>query len=234
MEKIIKHRGQLFNYFFNQSKEYSKVEMLNKEYAALSFSPREEYIDSIITPFEEFITDFDDIENTTDEVYVKGIIVDIDNKKGYSIIHIQNKNNNRSISCSEQVVRYYSQYFEVGHVILACCHSFNDKLYMHFLIDYSTDDSFIMEENYINGVTQEQFDNIDPNKYHNEIALVRQATYFTSKKGTKCLRLLVYQNGENKTVISCFNLPNEIITGMFVEYQISSESFVNNVRRIRL
>ena len=71
-------------------------------------------------------------------------------------------------------------------------------------------------------------------KYHNEIALVRQATYFTSKKGTKCLRLLVYQNGENKTVISCFNLPNEIITGMFVEYQISSESFVNNVRRIRL
>ena len=67
MEKIIKHRGQLFNYFFNQSKEYSKVEILNKEYAALSFSPREEYIDSIITPFEEFITDFDDIENTTDD-----------------------------------------------------------------------------------------------------------------------------------------------------------------------
>ena len=44
----------------------------------------------------------------------------------------------------------------------------------------------------------------------------------------------MYQNGENKTVISCFNLPNESITGMFVEYQISSESFVNNVRRIRL
>ena len=40
MEKIIKHRGQLLNYFFNQSKEYSKVEILNKEYAALSFSPR--------------------------------------------------------------------------------------------------------------------------------------------------------------------------------------------------
>ena len=30
MEKIIKHRGQLLNYFFNQSKEYSKVEILNK------------------------------------------------------------------------------------------------------------------------------------------------------------------------------------------------------------
>ena len=88
MQKIIEKRTQLLNYFFNQSNEYTKTEILNKEYAALSFSPREEYIDSIITPFEEFITDFDDIENTTDQVYVKGIIVDIANKKGYSIIHI--------------------------------------------------------------------------------------------------------------------------------------------------
>ena len=59
MQKIIEKRTQLLNYFFNQSNEYTKTEILNKEYAALSFSPREEYIDSIITPFEEFITAFD-------------------------------------------------------------------------------------------------------------------------------------------------------------------------------
>lgn len=234
MRDIVEKRNSLINYFLNDDKVYDKTEILHREAAVLSFSPREEYIDNVITPFEHMLTDFDDIDDNTNELFVKGIIVDIDNKKGYSIIHIQNKNCNQSISCQESVVRYYSKYLEVGHVIIACCHSYNGKLYMHFLIDYTVNDSFLMEENYMNGVPFEQMDNLDIRKYHNNIALVQQATYFTSKKGTNCLRIIAYQGGESKTLITCFNLPSELMTGMFIEYQHSQGSFVNNVRRIKI
>lgn len=239
MEDIIKKRTDLINYFKNENQYYSKKDVLAKEFSALSFSIREEYIDNIKTPYDNLLTDFDDIEDDTEELYVKGIIIDVDNKKGYTILHIQNKDVNQSVSCSEVLVHRYGKYFETGHVIIINCHSYSGRLYMHFMIDCSVDDSFVLETNYINGIAEETITEANPYEYDNNVALVKQATYFTSKKGTKCLRLSLRTPENIKNYITCQNayndIPRDIMTGMFVEYQTSdSETFINNVRQIRI
>ena len=98
MEKIIKHRSQLLNYFFNQSVEYTKEDILAREYAALSFSPKEEYVDVFKTDYDDVLTPMVELEHDMPEVLVKGIVVDVDMKKNYCIIHIQNKGWNFSVS----------------------------------------------------------------------------------------------------------------------------------------
>ena len=52
-----------------------------------------------------------------------------------------------------------------------------------------TDDSFMMENDYINGNSNYLIQNINTRDH---IALVKQATYFISGAGNKCLRLLLY------------------------------------------
>ena len=239
MKDIIQKRIDLINYFKNENVDYSKKDVLSKEFSALSFSIREEYIDNIETPYDDILTNFADIEDDTEELYVKGIIIDVDNKKGYTILHIQNKDINKSVSCSEVLVRRYGKYFETGHVVIINCHSYNDKLYMHFMIDFSVDDSFVMETNYIDGISETSIVEANPYEYDNNVALVKQATYFTSKKGTKCLRLSLKTPDGVKNFITCQNpyndLPRDIMAGMFIEYQMSdSDTFINNVQEIKI
>lgn len=228
MEEIIEKRTQLLNYFFNQDKEYTKLDILNKEYAALSFSPREEFIDSFVTEYDDILTSFSDIDQDADEILVKGIVVDIDNKKGYSIIHIQNKADNISVSVDSSALYHYSQYLQKGHILLIKGHTFKGKMYMHFLIDYSSDYPFLQEHNYLKGISKQLIDDLDDNLVNK--ALVKQAKYFKSKKGNKCLRLLVYEKGKEKTYITCNNLPKNIVAGMFISYIPSNnDAFCNNV-----
>ena len=52
MQKIIKKRTELANYFLNENKKYTKTDILHKEFAVLSFSPHEEYIDTIVTEYD--------------------------------------------------------------------------------------------------------------------------------------------------------------------------------------
>ena len=89
MEEIVEKRSQLLNFFTGQSVNYSKTDILNKEYAALSFSPREEFIDSFVTEYDDVLTPITDLKMELPEVLIKGIIIDIDMKKSYAIIHIQ-------------------------------------------------------------------------------------------------------------------------------------------------
>ena len=230
MQDIITKRAGLMNYFLNEDKEYSKEDILAKEFSVLSFSIYDEFIDNIQTPFEHIITPLNEIDGDIEELYVKGIVIDVDNRQGYSIIHIQNKNENKSVSCSSQIVSRYGKYLETGHILLINCHSYNDRLYMHFMIDLSVDDAFVRETNYINGTSAELIqDNAD-------VALVKQATYFTSQKGNKCLRLSVLHKGETKNYISCQNgyniIPDDILAGMFIRFDISNQTFINNVREV--
>ena len=62
MQQIIEKRSALLNHFFNQSIDYSKEEILAKEYAALSFSPREEYIDVFETGYEDVLTPTEELD----------------------------------------------------------------------------------------------------------------------------------------------------------------------------
>ena len=106
---------------------------------------------------------------------------------------------------------------------------------MHFLIDYHTDSSFILEHNYLNGVSERFINDIDYETRLDTIGLVRQATYFKSKKGNNCLRVQVYEKGAEKTYITCSGFDKNITAGMMVSYNISNNpSFCNNLTEARL
>ena len=235
MDEIIQKRSDLLNYFFNDSVEYSKVDILNKEYSALSFSPREEFIDSYMTNYEDILTPFTELEENHEEVIFKGIIVDVDNKKGYSIIHVQNKSDNIGIMIDESVLYHYGKFLEKGHLILVKGHTYNGRVYMHFLIDYNSDEAFLKERNYLDGISKEMIDDLDYEMLYQPVALVKQAKYFKIKKGNNCLRLLVYEKGIEKTYITCSNLPKNIVAGMFISYIPSNnDAFCNNVQETQI
>ena len=240
MDSIIQKRSDLINHFKKEDKIYTKLDILNKEFSVLQFSIREEFIDNFTTPYDDLITDVDDIEGIdVEEVYVKGIIVDVDNKKDYSIIHIQNKENNISITCDKTIVHYYSDYFENGDVIIAKCHTFNDKFYMHFMINFMQGD-FAREIAYMTGASDKIISQIDYYSIKKPIGLVKQAKYFTSKNGNNCLRLVLKVKDEEKVFITCSNkynsIPLNIIAGQFVDYTKSggSDTFINNVCKVDL
>lgn len=230
MDEIVEKRTQLLNYFFNQSKEYTKLDILNKEYSALSFSPREEYVDVFKTDYDKVLTPLEELETDITEVLIKGIIVDIDMKRDYCIIHVQNKGWNISVSIDSNVLSMYGDYLQKGHLVIIKGHTYGGKAYMHFLIDYSSDDAFLRERNYLDGVSFDMIDELDYDDMIVPVALVKQAKYFKSKKGNKCLRIEVYEKGETKTYITCNNLPKNIVAGMFISYMPSNnDAFCNNV-----
>ena len=172
----------------------------------------------------------EELEIDTNEVLVKGVIVDIDMKKNYCIIHLQNKGWNLSVSIDSNVLNVYGDYLQKGHLVIIKGHTFNEKIYMHFLIDYNTDDSFLREKNYLDGISFSMIDDFDYDNARVPVALVKQSKYFQSKKGNRCLRIEVYENGKTKTYITCNNLPKNIVAGMFISYIPSNnDAFCNNV-----
>lgn len=231
MQEIIEKRSQLLNYFLPEEKKYSKLDILNKEYAALGFSPREEFIDAFKTDYDDLLNTKIELEENLDEVLLKGVIVNIDNKKGFSIIHIQNKADNISIMIDGSVLYHYGKYLEKGHIVLIKGHTFNQRVYMHFLIDYSTDDAFLREHNYLDGTSRFMIDDYDYDSHSYKVGLVKQAKYFRSQRGNNCLRLQVYEEGEDKVYITCSNLPKNIVAGMFVSYtpSLDNKAFCNSV-----
>lgn len=235
MQQIVEKRSALLNYFFNEEKEYSKIDILNKEYAALSFSPREEFIDAFKTEYDDILTPINKLEENIEEVFIKGIIVDVDNKKGFSIIHVQNKADNISVMIDSSVLYHYSKYLEKGHVVFIKGHTYNKRVYMHFLIDYSADSSFLREHNYMSGLSFSLIDEVDYDSRIDKVALVKQAKYFKSKKGNNCLRLQVYENHREKVYITCSTIPKNIVAGMFVSFIPSNnDAFCNNVQETQI
>ena len=240
MQQIIEKRSQLLNYFFNQSIDYTKEDILAKEYAALSFSPREEYIDVFKTDYDDVLTPLEELEVDSPEVLVKGIVVDVDMKKNYCILHIQNKGWNMSVSVDSNVLNKYGDYLQKGHLLIIKGHTYQGKIYMHFLIDYSVDDSFILEEDYLNKVSDMRLDDFDYVNRHDLVGLVRQVKYFISKRSKKpCVRLQVYVKGKEKEYIACSNpyttFPQNITAGVYVSFNESNNPpFINNLQKTQI
>lgn len=240
MEKIIKHRSQLLNYFFNQSVEYTKEDILAREYAALSFSPKEEYVDVFRTDYDDVLTPMVELEHDMPEVLVKGIVVDVDMKKNYCIIHIQNKGWNFSVSVDSNVLNRYGDYLQKGHLLIIKGHTYQGKIYMHFLIDYSSDSSFITEHNYLKGTSELLINDVDYTNRYDLVGLVRQVKYFISKRSKKpCVRLQVYVKGKEKEYITCtnpnYNLPKDITAGCFVSFtEANKHPFINNLQKTQI
>lgn len=240
MDEIIKHRSQLLNYFFNQSVEYTKEDILAREYAALSFSPKEEYVDVFKTDYDDVLTPMVELEHDMPEVLVKGIVVDVDMKKNYCIIHIQNKGWNFSVSVDSNVLNRYGDYLQKGHLLIIKGHTYQGKIYMHFLIDYSSDSSFITEHNYLKGTSELLINDVDYTNRYDLIGLVRQVKYFISKRSKKpCVRLQVYVKGKEKEYITCtnpnYNLPKDITAGCFVSFtEANKHPFINNLQKTQI
>ena len=240
MDEIIKHRSQLINYFFNQSVEYTKEDILAREYAALSFSPKEEYVDVFKTDYDDVLTPMVELEHDMPEVLVKGIVVDVDMKKNYCIIHIQNKGWNFSVSVDSNVLNRYGDYLQKGHLLIIKGHTYQGKIYMHFLIDYSSDSSFITEHNYLKGTSELLINDVDYTNRYDLIGLVRQVKYFISKRSKKpCVRLQVYVKGKEKEYITCtnpnYNLPKDITAGCFVSFtEANKHPFINNLQKTQI
>lgn len=240
MDEIIQKRGQLLNYFFNQSVEYTKEDILAREYAALSFSPKEEYVDVFKTDYDDVLTPMVELEHDMPEVLVKGIVVDVDMKKNYCIIHIQNKGWNFSVSVDSNVLNRYSDYLQKGHLLIIKGHTYQGKIYMHFLIDYSSDSSFITEHNYLKGTSELLINDVDYTNRYDLVGLVRQVKYFISKRSKKpCVRLQVYVKGKEKEYITCtnpnYNLPKDITAGCFVSFtEANKHPFINNLQKTQI
>ena len=240
MNDIIQKRSQLLNYFFNQSVEYTKEDILAREYAALSFSPKEEYVDVFKTDYDDVLTPMVELEHDTPEVLVKGIVVDVDMKKNYCIIHIQNKGWNFSVSVDSNVLNRYGDYLQKGHLLIIKGHTYQGKIYMHFLIDYSSDSSFITEHNYLKGTSELLINDVDYTNRYDLVGLVRQVKYFISKRSKKpCVRLQVYVKGKEKEYITCtnpnYNLPKDITAGCFVSFtEANKHPFINNLQKTQI
>lgn len=240
MDEIIEKRSQLLNYFFNQSVEYTKEDILAREYAALSFSPKEEYVDVFRTDYDDVLTPMVELEHDMPEVLVKGIVVDVDMKKNYCIIHIQNKGWNFSVSVDSNVLNRYGDYLQKGHLLIIKGHTYQGKIYMHFLIDYSSDSSFITEHNYLKGTSELLINDVDYTNRYDLVGLVRQVKYFISKRSKKpCVRLQVYVKGKEKEYITCtnpnYNLPKDITAGCFVSFtEANKHPFINNLQKTQI
>lgn len=240
MDEIIEKRSQLLNYFFNQSVEYTKEDILAREYAALSFSPKEEYVDVFKTDYDDVLTPMVELEHDMPEVLVKGIVVDVDMKRNYCIIHIQNKGWNFSVSVDSNVLNRYGDYLQKGHLLIIKGHTYQGKIYMHFLIDYSSDSSFITEHNYLKGTSELLINDVDYTNRYDLVGLVRQVKYFISKRSKKpCVRLQVYVKGKEKEYITCtnpnYNLPKDITAGCFVSFtEANKHPFINNLQKTQI
>ena len=240
MDETIEKRSQLLNYFFNQSVEYTKEDILAREYAALSFSPKEEYVDVFKTDYDDVLTPMVELEHDMPEVLVKGIVVDVDMKKNYCIIHIQNKGCNFSVSVDSNVLNRYGDYLQKGHLLIIKGHTYQGKIYMHFLIDYSSDSSFITEHNYLKGTSELLINDVDYTNRYDLVGLVRQVKYFISKRSKKpCVRLQVYVKGKEKEYITCtnpnYNLPKDITAGCFVSFtEANKHPFINNLQKTQI
>ena len=153
MEKIINKRSKLMNFFKNENKTYTKQEILHREFAVLSFSPREEYIDTIVTEFDDYCVDLDTFKfEDTDECYIKGIISDVDRQRYQLIIHLQNKDHNISITIRDSVANIYNNYLVVGEPCIVKCRIWRERLYLSFLIALNHIDDFPQECDYIKGI----------------------------------------------------------------------------------
>lgn len=243
IDDIVKKRTNLINSFLNQDNTYSKEDVLNKEFAVLSFSPTEEYIDNLESPFDHLCVDLSTyIIVDTDEVYLKGIIVDVDRQSFQTIIHIQNKDTMVSISCRDAPMSKYDDYFVVGEAIIAKCKVFSERLYLSFLVQLNNLNNFKKECNYMTGESAKKITEIMEDKDRNKIhfGLLIECSVVKTKKGKDMFRGTLFDGKKKRTfgmVKTKYNpsLPKYALAGDFIRFnKPTSDFFLNNIEVVNL
>lgn len=243
MDDIVKKRTNLINFFLKEDNKYSKKDILNREFAVLSFSPLEEYIDVLHSPFDHLCVDLSTyVPVDTNEVYIKGIIIDIDRQNFQTIIHLQNKESIISISCKDATLSKYDDCFITGNPIIAKCKVFNERLYLSFLVELNNLDAFKKECNYMNGYSKDVIHNIMEDKQDSQthFGLIIECSMVKTKKGRDMLRGTLYDGVQIRNfgiVKTSFNpfLPNYALAGDYVSFnKPSSDFFINNMEVVTL
>lgn len=243
MVNIVKKRSELINFFTNEDKQYTKTEVLNREFAVLSFSPHDEYIDLISSPFDDLCVDLSTyIPVDTSEVYLKGIIVDIDRQKFQTILHLQNKDINISIICKGPVLDKYSDFFVVGEAIIAKCKVFSEKLYLSLMICINNLELFNEECDYFTHKAHKIVQDIMKDRWHKNkhYGLIIECVLTKNKNDRDMIIGTLYDGRKNRgfaTVKTKFNpaIPRNAMAGNFVSFKKPTMDFIlNNVEVINL
>lgn len=237
MEKIIKKRTDLLNFFLNEDRQYTKEEILQKEFAVLSFSPREEYIDLIKSDYDHLCVDLDTFTfEDTDECYVKGIIVDVDRQKEQTIIHIINKDNNVGIVVKPFVSQHYDKYLVVGEPVICKCKIWRERLYMSFLVLLNDMDEFVQEIKYMSGISckivKDEMSNIDEFDLH--LGVIVECNLVKTKSKRDMIRGTMFdgkqyrQFGTMNNEYSSLDIPRQLKAGDFVQFKKPTHEFFIN------
>lgn len=242
METTINKRTDLMNFFKNENKIYTKQEILHREFAVLSFSPREEYIDTIITEFDKYCVDLDTFDFAdTDECYVKGIISDIDRQRYQLIIHLQNKDHNISITIRDSVADIYNDYLVVGEPCIAKCRIWKERLYLSFIISLNNISDFQQECDYITGDLLKLVEEKNKNsEKHIHYGIIKQCQLVTTQTGKKMLRGVLYEGPNSERSFGCMmNIYNRKLSPSVhasdcIQFRSNHEFFINDARLVKL
>ena len=243
MNNVVQKRTDLMNFFFNEKKTYTKEEILNKEFSVLSFSPTEEYIDTIKTKYDDLCVDLSTYNIVdTSEVFIKGIIVDVDRQGYQTIIHIQNKESVVSISTNGVTLQKYDDYLVVGEPVIVKAKGFNERLYLSLLIQLNNLDLFEKECNYLNGNSKAKIQTImkGREKKHTHYGLIIECSMIKTKNGADMLIGTLYNGVENRSfgiVKNRYNpiLPKYATAGDYVKFnKPSHDFFISNMEVIDL
>lgn len=233
MNNIVQKRTQLINFFLNEEKTYTREEILNREFSVLSFSPTEEYIDTVHSSFDDICVDLSTyVMVDTNEVFVKGIIVDVDRQNYQTIIHLQNKDSIISIVARGATLTKYDDYFFTGETIIAKCKVYNERMYLGFLIQLNNIDNFKKECDYINGTSKKLIDEIMSDRWHlnTHYGLIIECAMVKTNKGKDMFRGTLYDGKQIRSfgiVKTPYNpiLPKYALAGDFVKFNKPTKDF---------
>lgn len=237
---IVKKRNALISFFLNANVEYTYQDILNKEFAVLSFSPRDEYIDTIITPYDNLCIDLSTFEiYDTPECYVKGIIVDVDHQRYQTVLHLQNKDSTISVFVDGATLDKYNDYLVVGNPVIIKCKIYESKFYLSFLVSINHMDKFMNEQKYMKG---DAFKTIDYQEQGDKIkyAIIVECSKRLSKNQNDMLIGTLYDGKQKRSFASVKNnfnpyVPFEAVAGDYIQYKDNGHDFfINNVRIVKL
>lgn len=233
MNNIIEKRTNLINFFLKENNTYTLEDILNKEFAVLSFSPTEEYIDILSSPYDHLCADLTTLVITnTNEIYVKGIIIDVDRQNFQTIIHIQNKDSIISISCRDATKSKYDDFFIVGEPIIAKCKIWEGRFFLSFLVQLDNLDMFEKECSYMDGTSREKIREIMSAEQitRTHYGLIVECSLVKTNKGKDMLRGTLFDGKEDRSfgiVRGKYNpvLPKYIVAGDYVSFNRPSHKF---------
>ena len=108
---------------------------------------------------------------------------------------------------------------------------YKDKYYGEFIIDLINKDEFKQQFDYIHGKFDDYLNEKNYSSIKSTVGIIKNLTYFTSKKGNKCLRMDVWNGSEDVEVMSCNSyygsIPKDLMSSDMVRFKFSKAPFAN-------